>query len=179
MSNIRDIHFNVAQLLKEPIGATRAYDIVAQAHLLAPELADSEPVRGHVHLLRTNRGILVTGALRGLATTQCSRCLADITMPVAVDIEEEFQPTVDVVRGTFLAVDEEDTALLIDEHHILDMSDVARQALLLEIPMQPLCRPDCAGLCPTCGKDLNSGACDCLPVEVDARWAQLSALQLE
>ncbi|MCS6843412.1 MAG: DUF177 domain-containing protein [Caldilineales bacterium] len=176
MDKPRDALFNVAQLLKEPIGATRAYDILAPIQHLLPELIAAEPLIGHVQLMRTDRGILVQGELAGHVVVPCSRCLADVRVPVILHIEEQFQPTVDVVRGVFLEVDEEDEALLIDEHHILDLHEVLRQEVLLEIPMQPLCRPDCAGLCPSCGEDLNLGACQCATAEVDPRWADLGAL---
>jgi uncharacterized protein len=53
---------------------------------------------------------------------------------------------------------------------------VLRQALLLSLPMQPLCKPDCAGLCPICGQDLNQGPCDCVSVEIDPRWEKLGLL---
>lgn len=168
--------WNVAQLLKEPIGSTRSYDIVASVPADEAELSLERPLAGHISMLRTNRGILVEGRLSGAAVVECSRCLRPVALPVTIELEEEFQPTVDVVRGTYLPVEEEDAALLIDEHHILDIGEVVRQAVLLEIPMQVLCRPDCAGLCQTCGKDLNEGPCDCLPADIDPRWQQLSDL---
>jgi uncharacterized protein len=168
--------FNVAQLLKEPIGATRAYDVVVPVDTQTPEAVTTEPLAGRVHMLRTNRGVLVEGRFTGHLMVPCGRCLRDTVVPVDVSIEEEFQPTVDVVRGTFLPVEEEDESLLINELHILDIGEVLRQALLLEVPMQVLCRPDCAGLCPTCGRDLNTGSCDCSPVDLDPRWEQLEAL---
>lgn len=176
MDKPRDAYFNVAQLLKDPIGATRDYEIMAPMHTLAPELSHVDPLVGHVHLLRTDRGILVEGRLSGTVVVPCSRCLADVVVPVTVEISEVFQPTVDVLRGTFIEVDEEDTALLINEQHILDLREVLRQALLLEVPMQPLCKPTCAGLCPTCGQDLNQGPCGCATDEVDGRWAELGQL---
>jgi uncharacterized protein len=168
--------FNVAQLLKEPIGGTRAYHVAVPVPQEDTELAHAEPLSGHVSMLRTNRGVLVEGTLQGSVVVECSRCLKGVTIPVTVHLEEEFQPTVDVVKGTFIEVEEEDTALLIDEHHILDIAEVVRQAVLLEIPMQVLCMADCLGLCPTCGQDLNSGPCDCLPADADPRWTDLSAL---
>jgi uncharacterized protein len=168
--------FNVAQLLKEPIGGTRAYDVLVPVPHEDAELAQTEPLVGHVAMLRTNRGILVEATLSGTVVVECSRCLKGVTTPITVHLEEEFQPTVDVVKGTFIAVEEDDTALLIDEHHILDIAEVVRQAVLLEIPMQVLCKPDCLGLCPTCGQDLNAGPCGCLPADADPRWADLSAL---
>ena len=168
--------FNVAQLLKEPIGGTRAYDVLVSISSEDAELAHTEPLAGHLTMLRTTLGVLVEGALSGFVVVECSRCLTGVTTPVTILLEEEFQPTIDVVKGTFLAVDEDDTALLIDEHHVLDIAEVVRQALLLEIPMHLLCKPDCLGLCPTCGQDLNAGPCGCIPADADQRWAKLSAL---
>lgn len=168
--------WNVAQLLKEPIGATRSYEVLVPAPQSDAELRQAAPLAGHISMLHTNRGILVEGELAGSVTVECSRCLRPVPLPVTVTLEEEFQPMVDVVRGSYLAVEEEDSALLIDEHHILDIGEVVRQAVLLEVPMQVLCKPDCAGLCQTCGKDLNEGPCDCLLTAPDPRWEQLGAL---
>lgn len=167
---------NVAQLLKEPIGATRSYELSIQAEQLPPELNLTGPLTGHAHLLRTNRGVLVEGVVEGSVLAECSRCLTSFVLPISVEMEEEFQPIIDVVQGTYQIVDEEDAALLIDEHHILDLSEVLRQAVLLATPIQHLCKPTCAGLCPICGADLNLGSCGCVPEEVDPRWEQLSAL---
>ncbi|MEI2689815.1 MAG: DUF177 domain-containing protein [Anaerolineae bacterium] len=168
--------WNVAQLLKEPIGATRRFELQTTVLPEDAEVRQATPLVGRVVMLRTSQGILVEGALDGQVIVQCSRCLRPVTLPVSVALEEEFKPVVDVVRGTYLAVDEDDEALLIDEHHILDIAEVLRQATLLEAPMRALCRPDCAGLCQSCGKDLNDGPCDCMPANSDPRWAQLSAL---
>lgn len=168
--------WNVAQLLKEPIGATRSYDVLATALHDEADVSQSTPLAGQVSLLRTNLGILVEGTLAGEVTVACSRCLRLFQLPVTVELEDEFKPTVDVVRGTFLPVEEEDAALLINEHHILDIGEVLRQGVLLAVPLQALCRPDCAGLCQMCGKDLNEGPCGCPAAESDPRWEQLSAL---
>jgi uncharacterized protein len=65
---------------------------------------------------------------------------------------------------------------LIDEHHILDLSEVIRQGLWLAIPMEILCRPDCAGLCPRCGGNRNLGECNCDQAAIDPRWGALQAL---
>jgi uncharacterized metal-binding protein YceD (DUF177 family) len=67
-------------------------------------------------------------------------------------------------------------AFLIDEHHHLDLTEAVRQALVVEQPMAPLCRPDCAGLCPECGADLNAGPHSCAAEPEDSRWAALRAL---
>jgi uncharacterized protein len=168
--------WNVAQLLKEPIGATRAYDVLAVGLRDESEVSLAAPLAGEISMLRTNLGILVEGTLDGAVTVECSRCLRPTTLPVSVELQEEFKPTVDVLRGTYLAADEEDTALLINEYHILDIAEVLRQAVLLAVPMQVLCRTDCAGFCQMCGKDLNEGPCDCPKMDIDPSWEQLGAL---
>ncbi|MEA3336458.1 MAG: DUF177 domain-containing protein [Chloroflexota bacterium] len=171
--------FNVAQLLKEPIGSTRVYDVVALLDSDEAAVAQVEPLLGKVRMLRTNRGILVESTLTGEVIVPCSRCLTSIQVPVTLDVEEEFQPTIDVVRGTYLKFEEEDSALLINDQHILDLEEVLRQALLLALPMQVLCRQDCGGLCPICGRDRNVESCDCDTAEIDARWQDLSVLLSE
>jgi uncharacterized protein len=168
--------WNVAQLLKEPIGATRAYDLLATVLQDEEDVIQAAPLSGRITMLRTNLGVLVEGVLTGPVTVACTRCLKPVILDVTIELEEEFKPTVDVVRGAYVPVNEDDTALLIDAHHILDISEVLRQAVLLEVPIQVLCRPDCAGLCQTCGQDLNEGTCDCPDEDSDARWVQLSAL---
>ncbi len=72
--------------------------------------------------------------------------------------------------------EERDEALSIDEHHILDLSEVMRQALWLATPREALCRPDCDGLCPDCGENRNLGSCSCNQAPIDPRWAALQAL---
>lgn len=168
--------WNVAQLLKEPIGAIRRFDVQATVLQDEEDVTQAAPLVGQVSMLRTNLGVLVEGMLTGPVTVACTRCLKPVTVDVTVELEEEFKPTVDVVRGAYVPVDEDDTALLIDEHHVLDIGEVLRQAVLLEVPIQVLCRPDCAGLCQTCGQNLNEGNCDCPDEDSDARWEQLSAL---
>ena len=148
--------WNVAQLLKEPIGATRTFDVLATVLQAEADVTQAAPLAGQISMLRTNLGVLVEGVMAGQVTVECTRCLRPVTIPVPVD--------------------EDDAALLIDEHHVLDISEVLRQAVLLAVPIQVLCRPDCAGLCQTCGQDLNEGMCDCPDEDSDARWEQLSAL---
>jgi uncharacterized protein len=58
----------------------------------------------------------------------------------------------------------------------LDLRPLVRDALLLELPLAPLCQPDCLGLCPRCGADLNTGPCSCVP-DRDPRWGALDVLQ--
>ena len=61
---------------------------------------------------------------------------------------------------------------------VIDLEPLVRDALLLELPLAPLCAPDCAGLCPTCGVNHNLTRCECVTTEIDPRWAALRSLEL-
>jgi uncharacterized protein len=151
---------NVAQLLKEGIGATRAFEIDETLYL---DETTQCHVQGDVELLRTRRGILVRGTFAGTSRLVCSRCLDFFEYPLAFRIEEEFLPLVDVTTGIALPLDDDPTTFTIDDRHILDLSEAIRQYALLAIPMKPMCRPDCGGLCPQCGANLNQQHCQCPP----------------
>lgn len=134
---------NVAQLMKSAVGVTRTYEVDDPF-----DVGDgTSPVRGEVTLVRTGRGILVTGQLHTAVDLTCARCLGGFRQALTLDIEEEYIPTIDVLTGAALAVsDDEPGTFAIDEHNILDLREAVRQYALLAVPMKPLCRQDCPGL---------------------------------
>ena len=95
---------------------------------------------------------------------------------VKIDFEEEFQATVDALTGRPVEERPDQDAFLIDSNHTLDLTEAIRQYREASATMQPLCRPDCRGLCPRCGRDLNEGDCGCSSAEVDSRLAGLASL---
>ncbi len=171
--------FNVSQLLLDAPGATRMYTVDDAVPGARPDMLPAD-VRGAVRLMRTNRGLFAHADLEATARDTCSRCLGPTETPVQLTIDEEFLPTVDVYTGQPLPprdpVDE--AAFSIDDHHHVDLTEAVRQALVVEEPMRPLCRSDCAGLCSTCGADLNQGACGCATEPAENRWAALRDLQI-
>lgn len=151
---------NVAELLKSPPGSTRQVTIDEPSPRFGPELRITGPARGSARLLRAQDGILVRARFTTSVELECSRCLEPVERQVTVDVEEEFRPTVHIVTGALLDVPE-DEALRIDERHVLDLSEAARQYLETLLPLQPLCSPTCRGLCPVCGMNLNQESCIC------------------
>jgi uncharacterized protein len=154
---------NVAQLLKGAIGSERDYEVDGAIDITGD--GNSSPVRGKFTLTRTDRSILVKGTAESEVELTCSRCLNQFRCPLSLNIEEEFFPTTDIISGAPLPPSDELDHFTIDEHHVLDLTEALRQCALLAIPMKPLCREDCAGLCPSCGHNLNQGPCTCPPRE--------------
>ena len=165
--------YNVSQLLMEPTGSTRRFEI-------DEPVADGDDERratGTVHLLRTHHGLLLNAALRVQSVSECARCLVRISRASGIDLEEECYPTVDPSTGRrMFPPDPAEGVLHIDTTQMLDLSEVLRQYMLTSEPLKSLCRQDCRGLCPECGADRNEESCECDRDPVDPRWGVLADL---
>ena len=188
------MQFNVAQLLQEQIGATRSYDLVEDLTDLDPDLSALGPLVGRVQFMRTNSGILARGELSTALQVSCRRCLAPLVVPVRFQMEESFHPLTEVQTGRYINPEEyegsaealEDQALLIDEHHILDITEVVRQDIWLALPMVPGCNWEGSGECPNLteylqtvvGLDLDDQDGNNEENEtIDPRWSALLQLR--
>lgn len=120
--------------------------------------ADLESVHG---------GIMAHGFVTAPWEGECRRCLGTASGTLRAEVRELFEP----------GSGEVDTYPLQGEQ--LDLSPLARDAVLLELPQAPLCAEACKGLCPTCGANLNEGDCRCETQSTDPRWAALDALRHE
>ena len=167
--------FNVAQLMKAPVGTSLVNDFHEEDIQLDDDIEVIGPIDGHVRMRRTNQGLLVDGWVELTLELSCNRCLKTFEQPMHVDFEEQFYPTVDVISGMPLDPFDEDEIFPIDARHEVDLTEAVRQNVLLALPMVTICREDCKGLCPQCGQDLNLGSCECKP-EVDARLSVLKQL---
>ena len=132
-----------------------------------------------VALTNTGEGVLVTGIVRGEATTPCDRCLEPATVDIAGEISCYYlhtEPEVD---------DEDDEEYgLISHEGTIDIAPAIQGAVVMDLPFIVLCREDCKGLCPTCGCNLNEETCDCAKRaenEVDPMnpFAALASLTLQ
>ena len=172
------MQFIVGQQLRERVGSVTHYELSESKPLAQGEHSLSE-LTGSVDLMRTDKGILVSAVLHCTIAGRCSRCLTDISYPLTLTFQEEYLPTVDASTGESLPLPDDPDAFLIDSHQVLDLTEAVRQYWLTTEPMQPLCRPDCLGLCPHCGYNLNQGPCGCHDQETDARWAALAELAVK
>ena len=171
------MRFQVAHLLKQPPGSSKEYSFREDIGDLDENLKVKAPLVGKAKFIRTTDGILVTGRAETELKLVCDRCLAPFLTLIRFPFQEEFHPTVDINTGASLSIDPaEERENLIDAYHIIDLSEVLRQNILLALPAHPLCRPDCRGLCPHCGQNLNEGPCDCPQSIGDPRLAVLGDL---
>ena len=128
----------------------------------------AQPLSWNVMVSNTGEALLVSGTVTGTGTTACGRCLED----VEVDIEGE-------VEGYFLLQEpdpediDEDTEdfEVLGEDHTIDLAPLLVAAIMVDVPLMPLCREDCAGLCPDCGANLNEEHCDCASTREEANEA--------
>jgi uncharacterized protein len=161
------LRLNAVELLRSP-GATRRIDAALSPEALGIE---HDNIAGDVVVLLEATsgidGISVHGTLSTPWKTLCRRCLIDVAGVAVSDVDERFQ----------LAPSDADTLAIVGDQ--IDLVDVVREYVLLDVPDAPLCRDDCAGICPECGADRNQGACDCDTTPRDLRWSALEGLQLD
>lgn len=122
----------------------------------------SKPLAWQVDVTNTGAALLVAGSVTGTGTSACARCLDNVAFDFNGAIEGYF-----LIEGAEApdAVEEDDPLAdefdVLPSDHIIDLENLIVAALMVDAPQQPLCKEDCAGLCPTCGANLNEGDCGC------------------
>lgn len=130
-----------------------------------------------VEISHEGKFLNLKGHLSTAVKGDCSRCLKQVTVPVESDFAEQLLYAKDVSLFSHLAVGEVEEKYFIYDNDTLDITDIIRESILAVLPQKVLCRDDCRGLCPKCGKNLNQGQCDCDLHEVDPRLAILAKLK--
>lgn len=147
--HLNPLQVNVGFLVKANAGYSRTIEFDVPEMVLGEDLT-VEDLRGAAKFGRTPQGLVVEVALSGRTAAECARCLDDVDLHVATEFTELY------------AFDERsmtDAQLLVPANHQIDLAPLAREYLLLDMPITPLCRPDCAGLCPVCGVNRNREDC--------------------
>lgn len=158
---------NAVELLRVP-GARRCID----AELAPTDVGlDDDRLTGDIgvalELDVTLDGIVVSGRLIARWHGTCRRCLGDVHGVADIDVAELYQ----------VVITDPDAFPIVDGQ--LDLTEMVREDVLLELPDTPLCGDDCAGLCPVCGIDRNESSCTCDGTVRDDRWAALDQLRLD
>jgi len=152
---------------------------VSPESLDRPELLDLKPVHWRGQVLFTDPGYFLRARLSYEQTLGCIRCLKQIVEPTETEVELMIVVETPEESGGEHELHEKDLGILYLDEEILETDPILIEQLQLNIPMKPLCRPDCQGLCPVCGADRNAGACTCAESSPDPRWASLAALKVK
>lgn len=126
------------------------------------------PIHLDIRLEAVGEGVLVSGDAEVQVLGECARCLEKISFPVEIDIQELF-----LYPGK--EPDDVEASRVVGE--LVDLTEVVRDAVVLDLPFIPLCGPDCAGLCQKCGVNLNREPDHTHGDELDPRWAELATWQ--
>lgn len=140
-----DTVINVAQLLKEQVGAFRVYDVELGWFALDSDIM-ARDVTGQLRLTRIANGILAQCEFQGTALVECVRCLEIYEQPFEATFDQEFRPVIDIRTGLPVeAPDPVEDIGQINESHELDIAEPVRQEALVALPMRPTCGDDCPG----------------------------------
>jgi len=158
-------HFGRTFQFDEVRGESDAYRIAAPVELEFDIHKDKDRFR-------------LVGRVRTELELECSRCVEPYRFPIDAEFDQRYLPssqasTTDAERE--VEEDDLETSYYTDDQ--IDLSELMREQFYLALPMKPLCREDCRGLCAQCGTNLNTGTCDCAPVWEDPRLAALKAIK--
>ena len=161
------LRVNAVELLRSP-GSSRPVEVSLPAEAIG---VDDARVTGAVDsaLVATSSvdGVTVHGTIATPWHDQCRRCLVDVDGVAVATVDEIFQHDPRVADAVEIVGDQ------------IDLAPIVREYVLLELPDAPLCRLDCAGICPHCGADRNETSCGCDTAARDLRWAALEGLHLD
>jgi uncharacterized protein len=173
----------VLDLEREPLEFDLALDPGAVDY--GEELTQKGPlaVEGRAEVIEEHRGprdivsdIRLRGSYQGEVEVPCARCIEPVTIPVAGQFDLIFRPLGADQGAPERAISTSETEIGYYQNGGLALEDVLREQVLLSLPVRTLCRQDCKGLCPRCGRDLNSESCTCETASPDPRWSALSEL---
>jgi uncharacterized protein len=143
------------------------------------------PVQLTARLTKDNEKVRLVGRLQTMLEADCGRCLDPLTIPVDANLDVLFLPELDQTHAASAGggkdddeaeVREADTGVSFYKNDTIDLGEIMRDEFYLAVPMKPLCRPDCRGLCAVCGVNRNRETCSCRPEWVDPRMEPLKKL---
>jgi uncharacterized protein len=135
-----------------------------------------EPVDLDFDLHKDKERFRIDGTLRTVLEMSCSRCLEPYRLPVDAVLNLRYLPVSERSSDDEKEIAEEDVDISFYQDDQIDLTELLREQFYLALPMKPLCREDCRGLCPQCGVNRNTGTCDCGDGWEDPRLAPLKGL---
>lgn len=136
------------------------------------------PLQSEAKVSKIGQSVLINGRVQTTLQLQCVRCLKEFSHPISSTFELTLLPLKET-SGEETELGEEDMESNFYQGGEIHLSEIACEQIFLEIPFKPLCQEDCKGLCPTCGKDLNLGSCECVKEEFGSGFSALQKLKLD
>lgn len=136
-----------------------------------------EPVRLGFDVHKDKDRFRLAGRVQTVLEMPCGRCLEPFTTPVDAAFDLRYQPRADMAAEAEQEVQDDDFSTAFYDGEEIDLRQLMREQFYLAVPMKPLCRENCRGLCVQCGTNLNRGTCDCAVTWEDPRFAALKGLQ--
>ncbi|MFO8060465.1 MAG: DUF177 domain-containing protein [Bacillota bacterium] len=177
MSDIMNMQISVESIWNEPGGCVHC-DLLIDIppfHLRGVLMKVMEGSTVALDVCRTGEGWYLTGRGEAAVAGRCSRCLGAVQMTIPVDFSVEIRDETRGDRGEEPPSDEVIPRMTRDGR--IEVGERVREEIILGIPLKILCDPDCRGLCPVCGVNLNETTCDCEPEPGDPRLAALQKLK--
>ena len=144
--------------------------------LFSPEVEFLEVVETRVRVTGSEKQHLLDTSIETKAQCKCSRCLEPVSLPLRADFKLILKSCGPFAKAPETPSEEEDLVLVADSDSSFDITERVRGAIILSLPLKPLCREDCRGLCPHCGVNLNLKTCQCGEQKLDPRWSKLKEL---
>ncbi|HEX2978904.1 MAG TPA: DUF177 domain-containing protein [Anaerolineaceae bacterium] len=148
--NQHPLRLNVGFLIHLPIGSSRDFHFEFPHILLHPDV-EIDAFSGVARIGRTPQGLLVQGKFQGEIDTECVRCLTEFQQPLTIEFDELY---------AFNNRSVSESGLILPEDAHIDLEPLIREYMVIEIPISPLCKSDCRGLCAICGANLNETTCE-------------------
>ena len=134
------------------------------------------PVDLRLKIHKDKERFRLVGTLSTVLELTCSRCLEPFPLPLDAPFDLRYMPQIENAAGATDEVEDEDLSEAFYRDDAIDLGQLMDEQFYLALPMKPLCRPDCKGLCPNCGTNLNVATCDCQVRWEDPRLSSLKAL---
>ena len=159
------LRFNFGFFLEASLGTSRTIEL-SYPTIQVEDLTLS-PLAGSFTATRTSEGVYLSGTLNSMLISECVRCLEEAMVPIELQLGDLFYyPAHTAPEGEYA----------IGEHGYIDLAPLVRELTVLATPIQPICRPDCQGLCMECGQNLNKVDCGCEDSLIDPRLSALRQL---
>ena len=131
-------------------------------------------IEGVAELLANSDGeVRIRGKLSVIMKSDCDRCLGEALYPLNADLDLFYRPMSYIARDEEVEIDEGEAEIGFYAGDGMELEDILREQVLLLLPMQKICREDCKGICPLCGKNRNEADCQCKLETADDRWKAL------